>query len=278
MGGPMAERLLRAGYSLVACDRDRERLAPLVSVGAETADTPRDAAARAEVVLTSLPTSEAFVAVAEAPEHGLIAGLRPGATLIDMGTTAPPETRRIAALVEARGSGYLDAPVSGGPGAARRGDLAIMVGGEADCVMACLPILQALGRPVHCGPVGAGQVVKGINQIVMGVGTALFLEAMAFGLRCEIDPRRIVEALEGAGAAQVSFLPVARQVADGVALERDAKLRELPYFIAEAEARGIPLPLTEALVRFMAPSEPRLKEGPTAVPSPWYELMTRGRE
>jgi 3-hydroxyisobutyrate dehydrogenase-like beta-hydroxyacid dehydrogenase len=112
----------------------------------------------------------------------------------------------------------------------------------------------------------------------MGVGTALFLEAMAFGLRCEIDPRRIVEALANAGAAHLAFLPVARQVADGTALERDAKLRELPYSIAEAEARGIPLPLTEALARFMASGEPRLNEGPVAVPSPWYELMTRGRE
>src|SRR5205823_1528629 len=93
MGGPMAERLLRAGYPLIACDRDPERLAPLVSLGAETAATPREAAARAEVVLTSLPTSEAFVAAVEHPAEGLLAGLRPGATLIDMGTTAPPETR-----------------------------------------------------------------------------------------------------------------------------------------------------------------------------------------
>jgi 3-hydroxyisobutyrate dehydrogenase-like beta-hydroxyacid dehydrogenase len=277
MGGPMAAHLLRAGYPLVACDRDESRVAELTALGAGAAQTPRQAAASGEVVLTSLPTSEAFVAAAEDAVYGLLAGLRPGSTLIDMGTTAPPETRRIAALAEVREAAFVDAPVSGGPGGARRGDLSIMVGGDAEHVMACLPILQRLGTPVHCGPVGSGQVVKGINQIVMGVGTALFLEAMAFGLRCQLDPRRIVEALERAGAASVNFPRVARSVADGTALDRDAKLRELPYFLAEAAERDIPMPLTEALVRFMADGEPRLREGPASVPSPWYELMTRGR-
>lgn len=276
MGGPMAENLLQAGYPLVLCDQDPARAAALAARGARVAETPREAVEGAEVVLACLPTSEAFVAAAEEAQHGILAGLQPGSTLIDLGTTAPPETRRIATLAIARGASFLDAPVSGGPSGARRGDLSMMVGGDAGDVVRCREILEVLGRPVHCGPVGAGQVVKGINQIVMGVGTALFLEAMAFGLRCEVDPVRIVQALERAGAAQVAFLPVARRVAEGRADGRDAKLRELPYFLAEAAERDIPLPLTEALVRFMASGEPRLLEGPVSVPSPWYELMTRG--
>jgi 3-hydroxyisobutyrate dehydrogenase-like beta-hydroxyacid dehydrogenase len=274
----MAERLLRAGCSLVVCDPDPEAVAPLLTIGAVAAATPREAAAQAEVVLASLPTSEAFAAAVLDPEQGILAGLRPGTTLIDVGTTAPAQTRQIADQVEARGAAFIDAPVSGKPALARRGELAIMVGGDAEHVMACLRILKLLGRPVHCGPVGAGQIVRGIDQMVVGVGTALFLEAMAFGLRCQIDPQRIVEALEQTGAAQLSFIRVARQVADGTALERSVRLGDLPHVIAEAVERDIPLPLTEALVDFMASGEPRLREGRADTPSPWYELMTRGRD
>ena len=280
MGGGMARNLLKAGYGLTVFDLAEEKVAALVDLGASAATSARDVVRQSEITLVSLPTSGTFVEVMEAPEAGILAGLAPGKVIVDAGTTAAPETRRLAARVRELGGDMLDAPVSGGGGGADAGTLAVMVGGSEAAYERCRPILDIIGgNVVRLGDAGAGQVGKAVNQIAMGVAGAAFLEALFLGVRAGLDPEKIWQVLRTAGAANTSFAAAARHVIGGRAESRDLKLRELPYFIAEAEAQGVNLPLTETLCRFAYQGENRTQD-PLGIPTPsyWYELMHRGRE
>lgn len=272
----MGRNLLQAGFVLHVFDLDPSAVDALVTQGAISGASARDVASAAEVTLTSLPTSGTFVDVA----RDILPLFIDGKVLIDTGTTEVPETRRIAAAIREQGGDFLDAPVSGGGSGAEAGTLAVMVGGNGETVERCRDILETIGGTVgHLGDAGAGQLGKAVNQIAMGVGLAAFTEAMFLGVQAGLDPERIWGTLASAGAAATSFEGAARQVIDGRIEKQDFKLRELPYFIAQAKAAGIVLPLTEALSRFASVGEDRTTD-PLGIPTPsfWYELWHRERE
>lgn len=178
---------------------------------------------------------------------------RSGQIFIDLGTTTAPETRRLAQSLVTKGAMLVDAPVSGGPQGAKQGMLYIFVGGDESAVARCRPILDTLGNPervVHCGPSGAGQVVKGVNQLAMGLGTAAYLEAMAFGVRSGVSPEAIRSVMGGDGNWRQQFDGIARQVIDGKAENMVVKFPELPYFFDESKEQGFELPLTQTLYKF----------------------------
>src|SRR5579875_3486819 len=205
MGRPMAHNLLRAGYPLVVWNRPPGPVAELQAAGAEAAATPAALAARCDVVITVLLNTEVVEQVVLGPE-GLAAGLRPGATYVDMSSISPLATRRIAARLAARGVAMLDAPVSGGEIGAREGTLAIMVGGPAEALARVRPVLEVLGsRIVHLGEVGAGQVAKACNQLVVAVTIGAVAEALLLARAAGVDPARVREALLG-GFAQSRVL------------------------------------------------------------------------
>jgi len=275
MGGPMARNLIRAGYPLVAFDIDAERLAAVVEAGATRAESSPDAAKRGEVVLTSLRSSAIFV---EVTENELLPNAREGQVLIDLGTTAPPETRRLAAAFGDKGATLIDVPVSGGPQGATNGTLRMFAGGDEAVYRRCRPILEVLGDPqriVYCGPSGAGQVVKGVNQLAMGLGDAAYLEAIAFGVRAGVDPAAIRTAVGGEEGWRGHFGALAQRVVDGTAEGVVVKFPELPYFLREADERGIALPLTRALYAFCKAGDLSFHDNmrrPTV--SFWRELTT----
>jgi len=276
MGSGMARNLLKAGYILTVFDLKPENVQALVKAGANTGANARDVAQKSDVILASLPTSGTFVKVAE----NILPELKSGKILIDTGTTEVPETRRIAGLVRAQGADLVDAPVSGGARGAETAALAVMVGGTDASVTRCMPILNAIGTHIgHLGDVGAGQLGKAVNQIAMGVGLAAFAEAMFLGVQAGLDPQKILDVLSHAGAANTSFLSAARQVIQGRIEAQDFKLRELPYFIAQAKTENIHLPLTEALYQFASQGENRTTD-PLGIPTPsfWHELTHRKRE
>jgi 3-hydroxyisobutyrate dehydrogenase-like beta-hydroxyacid dehydrogenase len=280
MGGPMVGNLLRGGYPVVAFDLNAERLAACVSLGARPTASAGDLVSESDFVLTSLPSSDAFVQMAE---ESILPCVRAGQTIIDLGTTTPPKTRCLAGLFAERGAALVDAPVSGGPGGAERADLLMFAAGEPDVVARCRPILETLTRPsriTYCGPSGAGQVVKGVNQLMMGLANAAYLEALAFGVRAGVDPKVIRAAVappEGfPGKWRQDFRAVADQVVAGLGDEAGVKFRELPYFLREAEAMGFELPLTETLYRYCEAGERVVIDDNRAAPSFWHELMTRG--
>lgn len=276
MGGPMALRLLRAGYSLIAVDIDPGRVAALTAEGASAASAA-DAVAQADVVLTSLPSSQAFVHVAETV---LVPGARRGQIFIDLGTVTPPETRRVCAALRERGAVLLDVPVSGGPVGATKGTLRMFGGGDKDAFDACLPILQVLGDPdriVYCGPSGSGQVAKGVNQLAMGLGAAAYLEAVSFGVRAGVDPQALAQSVGGGQEPwRQHFEQIVRMVIEGRGTQVFVKYPELPYFLREAREQGFPMPLTEALYAFCSGGETMFRDNMGRVkPSFWHELMHR---
>ena len=276
MGSGMARNLLKAGFALAVCDLKQENVDALVQKGATAESSAQSVAQTSDIILTSLPTSGTFVKVAES----ILPDLKDGKIIMDMGTTEVPETKRLATLIRQQGADLVDAPVSGGRRGADDGTLAIMVGGSDVSVARCQPIFDAIGGNVgHLGDVGAGQLGKAVNQIAMGVGLAAFAEAIFLGTQAGLDPQKLWDTLNTAGAAKTTFESAARQVISGRVENQDFKLRELPYFIAQAKHEGINLPLTEALDAFASQGENRTTD-PLGIPtlSFWYELNTQGRD
>jgi 3-hydroxyisobutyrate dehydrogenase-like beta-hydroxyacid dehydrogenase len=273
MGGPMVLNLLKAGYEVHAFDLDPERLGACVQAGAQPSTSAAEVVSKAQIVLLSLPSSDAFVAVAE---ETLIMHALPGQIYVDLGTTTPPETRRLAAAIKGKGALLLDAPVSGGPSGAEQARLFMFVGGDPVGVERSRRILDVLGGSgviTYCGPSGSGQIVKGVNQLMMGLGCAAYIEAMAFGVRAGVDASVIHAAMGETGRWRADFSYVAGRVAAGKGEELGVKFRELPYFLREAREQGFRLPLTEVL-QAVCDAGPRVTiDDNRHAPSFWHELM-----
>ncbi|MDQ7827844.1 MAG: 2-hydroxy-3-oxopropionate reductase [Armatimonadota bacterium] len=205
MGRPMARNLLRAGFRLVVHNRSRGPVEELVTQGALDGRSACGVAEAAEVVITMLPDTPDVRAVVLGPD-GVLEGLRRGAIYVDMSTISPVATRELAEAVRAQGAVMLDAPVSGGEKGAIEGTLSIMVGGPEEAFREVLPVFQAMGKNiVRIGEVGAGQVAKACNQIVVAVTIQAVSEALTLARKAGVDPGRVREALLG-GFAQSRIL------------------------------------------------------------------------
>ncbi len=173
MGAPMARNILAKGHSLIVCDVVPEAVASLAAAGAIAALTPREVAAGAEIVITMLPDAPDVERVALGAD-GIVAGLRPGSVYVDMSTIDPATTRRIGAAIAAKGAAMIDSPVGKTADAAVAGTLTLMVGGPADVIARCRPLLDCMGTDFfHCGELGAGQTMKLLNNLLaQTIGTA----------------------------------------------------------------------------------------------------------
>jgi 3-hydroxyisobutyrate dehydrogenase-like beta-hydroxyacid dehydrogenase len=272
MGGPMVANLLRAGYRVHVFDLIPERVAPCRERGAVAADSVAGVTV-CPVVMASLPSSESFVKVAS---ETLLPHARAGQIIVDLGTTTPPETRRLAAAFAERGATLLDVPVSGGPEGAKRADLYMFAGGDEAGLERVRPMLTVIGgadKLTYCGASGAGQIVKGVNQLMMGLGNAAYLEALAFGVRAGIDAAVIERAIGANGRWRADFSRTAAEVAAGGGARIGVKFRELPYYLREARESGVPLPLTEALYAFCEHGERVTIDDHRPAPSFWHELL-----
>lgn len=190
MGAPMVRRLLAAGFVVVGANRSRAIVDELAGQGMQPAADAAEVGERADVVLTALPTEDAVREVAEA----LLATARPGQTVIEHSTISPGLARQHAARFADAGADYLDAPVSGGPAGAEAATLTVMVGGDADVLERVTPVLAAFGDPIRrCGDVGAGESIKLVNQLLVGLHTAAAAEAAVFGARLGVDAATIAE-------------------------------------------------------------------------------------
>jgi 3-hydroxyisobutyrate dehydrogenase-like beta-hydroxyacid dehydrogenase len=195
MGGPQARNLLKAGYKLTAWNRSRAKAEALVELGAGVSNSPSEAVASADIVVVMLENGPIVEDVLFG--QGTDAAMRPGTIVVDMSSIKPAEAQNHAARLRERGVHHLDAPVSGGTVAAIDGTLAIMAGGPATQYATVEPILRAMGRPVHVGPSGAGQLAKLANQIIVGVTIGAVAEAFLLAERGGADPAKLREALRG---------------------------------------------------------------------------------
>ncbi|MBI5379191.1 MAG: NAD(P)-dependent oxidoreductase, partial [Nitrospirae bacterium] len=195
MGGPMTRNLLKAGYPVMVFDTDHHKMAPMIQEGARGTSSSAEVGRQTEIVLLSLPSTQAVQEVILG-KGGLVEGLLAGRIIVDMGTTDPSVTKELANTLRERGIRFLDAPVSGGEAAAKERTLAIMVGGDAGTLQEALPVLECLGRSiVHMGPSGAGQAAKLVNNMIVNATFTAIAEGFALGVKAGLDPAKLYEAI-----------------------------------------------------------------------------------
>ena len=197
MGRPMAENLLKAGFSLTVYNRTRSKEKPLADAGAAVAASAGEVTARSDIVISMVPDTPDVEAVLLG-SNGVRNAARPGLLVIDMSTVSPSREREMAAILEKEGCEFLDAPVTGGDVGARQASLTIMVGGKASAFEKALPVLRAMGKSVHhVGPNGSGQSLKLCNQILCAVTMMGLCEALLLADQAGIDPSRLLSVLGG---------------------------------------------------------------------------------
>lgn len=200
MGIGMSLNILKAGNDLTVHNRTREKEKIVAKEGAKRAESPKDAAAGAEIIVTCVsdtPDAEEIIL----GENGIIHGASEGSLVIDMSTISPAATRHMAEELGKKGIKMLDAPVSGGPEGAQNGTLAIMVGGSTKDFERALPILETMGKTVtHIGPIGAGQITKAINQIIISGTYLTVAEGLTLGMKAGLDMEKVIHAISGGAA------------------------------------------------------------------------------
>jgi 3-hydroxyisobutyrate dehydrogenase len=200
MGRSMCGQLLNAGYQVTLFNRTRSKAAELMERGARWADSPRDVAAASDVVVSIVGFPDDVRAVLLG-EDGALAGSTRGNVLVDMTTSRPALAVEIAERAAERGVVSIDAPVSGGDVGARNATLSIMIGGDADTVVALEPIWKTLGSKwVRQGGPGAGQHTKMVNQTLIATGMIGVCEALLYGYKAGLDLEKVLESV-GSGAA-----------------------------------------------------------------------------
>lgn len=200
MGRPMSLNLLKAGFPLVVWNRTPSKADLVVQAGAGPGRSPAEVASRSDVVITMVSDSPDVEQVVLGP-GGVIEGAQRGSVVVDMSTISPAVTRSIAQRLATKGVAMLDAPVSGGTGGAQNGTLSIMVGGDAQVLQRCMPVLRALGQRVtHCGPNGMGQVTKLVNQIIVTGTLSAVCEGLLFGAKAGAELRAVQRAVSGGAA------------------------------------------------------------------------------
>jgi 3-hydroxyisobutyrate dehydrogenase len=196
MGNPMASNVLKAGFPMIVYDRNPQAMENLLQAGAQRAASAREVVEGAEIVLTSLPASPDVEAVYLEP-GGVVDSAKPGTMLIDLSSVLPSTPRKIEPRAQARGVHFLEAPVSGGVSGARAATLAIMVGGDPETLTRAQPVLRAIGPNIfHVGPVGAGNTVKAINNMMASVNALAMMEGVALGVKAGLDPMTIYEVVK----------------------------------------------------------------------------------
>jgi 3-hydroxyisobutyrate dehydrogenase-like beta-hydroxyacid dehydrogenase len=201
MGEPMSLALVRAGYPVTACARrSRERLERTIAKGVREAADPRAVAASSEIVITCVPDAPQVEDALFGPQ-GAAPGAKPGTTFIDMSTISPVASRAIADRLQASGFRFVDAPVSGGPARAATGTLTIMAGADPQDFARVEPVLRAMGNPHHVGPVGLGETVKLVNQLIIASVMIANTEALTFARKAGADLDAVRKVLATATAS-----------------------------------------------------------------------------
>jgi len=254
MGKPMAKNLLKAGYDLTVCDINGAAVAEVVALGAKAAATPSAVAAQTEIIVTMLPNSPQVKAVVLGKD-GIIEGARAGTIVVDMSSIAPQAAQEVAKALAAKQVRMIDAPVSGGEPKAIDATLSIMVGGDQAVFDECLPLLKCLGASaVRVGDVGAGNVTKLANQVIVALNIAALSEAMTLATKAGVDPELVFNAIKGglAGSTVMNAktpLMLERKFAPGFRI--DLHIKDLDNALETAHDVGVPLPLTAGVMEIL---------------------------
>ena len=247
MGKPMSRNLIQAGHQLVVYDIVPELVAEAAASGAAAGKSASDVAERSDVVITMLPDGPEVEAAVLGPE-GALEGAKTGAVFVDMSSISPIVAQKVGGACAARGVEFLDAPVSGGEPKAIDGTLAIMVGGKQEVFDKVLPLFQAMGSSATLtGPIGAGNVTKLANQMMVAVNIAAMSEALVLATKAGLDPEVVFNAVKGglAGSAVLNAkapMVIARNFKPGFRIRLHQK--DLRNALLAAESMKVSLPFT----------------------------------
>jgi 3-hydroxyisobutyrate dehydrogenase len=247
MGKPMVLRLLAAGNSVHVWNRSEEKLAAVVSAGAEACLSLSQLVHAVDVMLVCLSDSEA---VAEVVKHSILPYGSHGKLIIDLSSIHPETTRELAALVkQQRGMAWVDAPVSGGVNGAEQGNLAIMAGGHADDIAIARVVLKPLYQQLtHMGEVGAGQLTKICNQMIVSCNLLVIAEMMALAKQAGVDATKIPQALAGGFAdskpLQITGKEMAEEHFSQVKWRVKTLLKDLNMAVDVASSQGQAIPMS----------------------------------
>ena len=253
MGRPMAKNLINAGHKLVVYDKFA-KFNDLVSLGAEGTSSSKEVASRSEIIITMLPNSP-HVKEAVLGAGGVIEGIKPGSILIDMSSIAPAVSQEIGNAIKARNCSFLDAPVSGGEPKAIDATLAIMVGGDKDVFEKVKPILDKMGSSVVLvGDIGAGNVTKLANQIIVALNIAAVSEAFVLATKAGVDPEAVFDAIKGGLAGSAIMNAKVPMILEGnfkPGFRVELHIKDLQNALDTAHNVAAPIPLTASAMEIL---------------------------
>ncbi|MFA9438342.1 2-hydroxy-3-oxopropionate reductase [Uliginosibacterium sp. sgz301328] len=254
MGRPMSKNLLKAGYSLVVLDRNADSVRDVTAAGAAAAATLAELTAQVDLIITMLPNSPQVKEVVLG-EGGVLQHARAGQAVIDMSSIAPLVSREVGAALAKKGVDFLDAPVSGGEPKAIDGTLSVMVGGAQTVFDKYYAVMKAMaGSVVRTGDVGAGNVTKLANQVIVALNIAAVSEAMILATKAGVEPDLVYQAIRGGLAGSTVLdakapLMMDRRFAPGFRIE--LHIKDLANALETSHEVGSSLPLTAAVMEMM---------------------------
>jgi 3-hydroxyisobutyrate dehydrogenase-like beta-hydroxyacid dehydrogenase len=264
MGRHMSRRLLEAGHKVVAYDNNARALQEATSHGANAAHSPADVASQSEIVLVSLPTPDIVKAVALG-DKGVSSG-KTAKIFIDLSTTGPKAAMEVAQALKEKGITAIDAPVSGGPGGADKGTLAVMVSGPKALEKQVQPILGVIGKVFWVGEEpGMGQTMKVCNNLMSATAVAITSEALVVGTKAGLDPAimlDVINAGSGRNTASADKFPrcvLPRKFDFGFASE--LLYKDVRLCLEEAERLGVPMIVGNAVRQLLAVTKATQGEG-----------------
>jgi 3-hydroxyisobutyrate dehydrogenase-like beta-hydroxyacid dehydrogenase len=247
MGGRIAARLLDAGHDVSGYNRTKSKASWLVERGLRLLDTPREVAAASEVVFTMVTDTAALLAVTEG-DDGILAGLGPGKVYVDMSTVSPRLARELAAGAAGTGAAMLDAPVSGSVSTLEKGQLSIMVGGEAEVLERVRPILEAIGpKVIHIGANGQAVLMKTAINLNLAVQLTAFSEGLLIAEKGGIPRDVAIEAMLASVIASPSLAyraPFVFELPEAAWFDVNMMQKDLLLALESGRAAGVPMPTT----------------------------------
>lgn len=254
MGKPMSKNLIKSGYNLVVYNRSKEAVDELVALGAESKISPKEVAMNSDVIITMLPNSPQVLELCLG-ENGIIEGAKEGSIVIDMSSIDPLKSRELSEALWKKRIEFLDAPVSGGEPKAIDGTISVMVGGKRNIFDKCYDVIKSMAGSVeYVGQVGAGNITKLANQIIVALNIAAVSEALILATKAGVDPELVYKAIRGGLAGSTVLdakapMILERNFEPGFKIE--LHMKDLQNVLDTSHEVGVSLPLTAQVMEIM---------------------------
>jgi 3-hydroxyisobutyrate dehydrogenase-like beta-hydroxyacid dehydrogenase len=249
IGNPMAKNLIKAGHQLVVNDLRESAAENLLELGARWAGSPREVAEQCHVIFMSLPGPPEIETVILG-KNGVLEGAQPGTVVFDLSSNAPSAARKLSNLARERGVTFLDSPVSGGVAGAEKGTLAVMVGGDRDAFDQHRGLLEAIGSNIfHLGDVGAGSIVKLMNNLIaLSIGPLLD-EALVTAAKAGIPPETLFEVMSVSSAGPlVRGVPrILKRAFDDTSFTLGLATKDVGLAVSAGRELGVPMPVAASI-------------------------------